>query len=101
MSHKNGVILRTRRSRYTPSALLRVTYDPKANVAMIYLTHTELGGTVSHGIVNRKLGPILHYDAHNHITEIEVLFARENLPARLLDAAERAGGVLELLPTDE
>jgi uncharacterized protein YuzE len=88
------------REHFTTSAVIRFTYDPKANAAFLYLADINPGDVAGHGIVDKRLGPILTYNAQDQIIGVEILFARENLTPALLNAAERAGGVLELHPPD-
>ena len=87
-----------RRREFNPNAIIRFTYDPDANAAYVYLAKISPGAKKGHGFVDRRIGPILDYDDHDHILGIEILSARENLVPELLDAALRAGGILELVP---
>ncbi|BCH14779.1 DUF2283 domain-containing protein [Mesorhizobium sp. L-2-11] len=61
---------------------LKLEYDPEANAAYIRFSSEAIqeSGEVSAGIV-------LDYDAEGHVVGMEVLDAREHLPAAILKAA--------------
>ncbi|RWK41961.1 MAG: DUF2283 domain-containing protein [Mesorhizobium sp.] len=61
---------------------LKLEYDPEANAAYIRFSSEAIQESeeVSAGIV-------LDYDAEGHIVGMEVLDAREHLPAAILKAA--------------
>ncbi|SJM34911.1 DUF2283 domain-containing protein [Mesorhizobium delmotii] len=61
---------------------LKLEYDPEANAAYIRFSSEAIQESeeVSAGIV-------LDYDAEGHIVGMEVLDAREHLPAAMLKAA--------------
>ncbi|WP_084693164.1 DUF2283 domain-containing protein [Actinomadura atramentaria] len=72
---------------------VKVTYDPKANAAYVYLASPEAGHRVARmyacdpvevgGMINLDL------DESGRLIGIEVLHASSKLPRRLLEAAER------------
>jgi uncharacterized protein YuzE len=74
-------------------AVVRVTYDKKANAAYIYFTEPQVRPSVSRmypcdpsevgGMIN------LDFDGLGRLVGIEVLAASEKLPQYLLEAAER------------
>jgi uncharacterized protein YuzE len=75
---------------------MRITYDPTADAAYIYLREIEDGGVantipvdstegVSAGDVN------LDFDAEGRLIGIEVLGARSTLPREALDEWRRGG----------
>jgi uncharacterized protein YuzE len=72
---------------------MRVTYDAEANAAYIYLKEIAAGDAryqvgVQHPAPRGQI--VLDFDADGTLIGIEVLDAKEGLPAELLDAAEPA-----------
>lgn len=70
-------------------ANLRVTYDPEADVAYIYLTdRTEAGEGVIASLTNQSNDLVVDFDPTYKILGFEFLKASLSLPKSLLDQAE-------------
>jgi uncharacterized protein YuzE len=70
---------------------MRVTYDPDADAAYIYLTDTA-GGVSASRVVDQPMDRAsvhVEFDHRNRLIGIEVLGASRGLPAEMLEAAER------------
>lgn len=71
---------------------MRVTYDPEADAAFVYLTEIGTGGAASSAILDREIregAVIAVFDHDDKLVGIEVLGASRVLPREVLDAAER------------
>lgn len=72
---------------------MRVTFDPEANAAYVYLKDQIPPGGVSRSEfcdVEVAGGPVfLQFDSDGRLIGIEILGATELLPAEVLDEAER------------
>jgi uncharacterized protein YuzE len=74
---------------------MRVTYDPEADAAFVYLTKIGAGGAASSQMLDRYIdqGAIIAvFDHDEHLVGIEVLGASRVLPREVLDA-ERPGSI--------
>ncbi len=70
---------------------MRVTYDPEADAAFVYLTSIGAGEAASSTVLDRPIqeGAIIAvFDHADHLVGIEVLGASRVLPREILDAAE-------------
>jgi uncharacterized protein YuzE len=72
---------------------LKVTFDPDANAAYVYLVAIGSGDAVRTEPVeyNGPGGILLDFDRAGQMIGVEILGARELLPRRLLDGAVRLG----------
>lgn len=71
---------------------VRLTYDPEADAAFIYLTEIEPGGAVSGSVLNREMdnaAVIGVFNQADHLVGIEVLGASRVLPSEVLETGER------------
>lgn len=72
---------------------MRVTFDPEANAAYIYLKdQIPSGGVARSEFCDIELsgGPVfLQFDSDGRLIGIEILGAKELLPPETLDEAER------------
>jgi uncharacterized protein YuzE len=72
---------------------MRITFDPDANAVYIYLKDQIPPGGVSRSEfcdVELSGGPVfLQFDSTGRLIGIEILGARELLPAEVLDEAQR------------
>lgn len=72
---------------------MRITFDPEANAAYIYLKEPIAQGEVARTEfcdVELRGGPVfLSFDAEGHLIGIEILGARDLLPAQTIADAER------------
>ena len=71
---------------------MRVTFDPEANMAYVYLLDSpEAGQAVRQIAVNQPDAPqlVLDLDRWGTLIGIEVFDARESLPAELLAQAQK------------
>jgi uncharacterized protein YuzE len=71
---------------------MRVTHDPQANAAYIYLVEIGRGDVAESAPCGSELGAgdvIADFDRSGRLLGIEVLNARETLPPEVLDLAER------------
>jgi uncharacterized protein YuzE len=70
---------------------MRVTYDPDADAAYIYLTDIREGGVSASRVVDQPMDRAsvhVEFDDRNRLIGIEVLGASRGLPAETLKAAE-------------
>jgi len=78
---------------------LRITFDPDANAAFIYLVPDIGPGEVVHthmcDVEIREGAIILDFDADDRLLGVEILGATSLLPESVLLQAERSGGKLE------
>jgi uncharacterized protein YuzE len=71
---------------------MRLTYDPVADAAYIYLTEIRPGDVAAHSVVDRMMdraSVILEFDQENRLIGIELLGASRVLPQELLEAGEK------------
>jgi uncharacterized protein YuzE len=71
---------------------MRVTYDPAADAAYIYVTEIREGGVAASRVVDQPMdGASVHvdFDQQSRLIGIEVLGASRGLPADTLKTAER------------
>ena len=70
---------------------MRVTYDPAADAAYIYVTEIPKGGVAASRLVEQAMDRAsvhIEFDHQNRLIGIEVLGASRGLPAETLEAAE-------------
>jgi uncharacterized protein YuzE len=71
---------------------MRVTYDPGADAAYIYVTENRAGGVAASRVVDQLMdGASVHvdFDDKNRLIGIEILGASRGLPPETLEVAER------------
>lgn len=71
---------------------MRVTYDPEANAAYIYLVEIGVGGVAESAPCEAELAAgdvIADFDSEGRLLGIEVLNARAASPPEVLDGAQR------------
>jgi uncharacterized protein YuzE len=71
---------------------MRVTYDPAADAAYIYVAEIREGGVAASRLVEQDMDQAsvhVDFDHRNRLIGIEVLGASRGLPAETLEAAER------------
>jgi uncharacterized protein YuzE len=74
------------------TVVMRVTYDPAADAAYIYVTEIRDGGVAVSRLVDQAMdGASVHvdFDHQNRLIGVEVLGASRGLPAETLEGAER------------
>jgi uncharacterized protein YuzE len=70
---------------------MRVTYDPAADAAYIYLTESREGGVAASRVVDQPVDRAsvpVDFDHQSRLIGVEVLGASRGLPADTLKAAE-------------
>jgi uncharacterized protein YuzE len=71
---------------------MRVTYDPAADAAYIYVTENREGGVAASRVVDQAMDRAsvhVEFDNRNRLIGIEVLGASRGLPPETLEGAER------------